>query len=280
MASMVFRFQRRLKKIDSSPLFQWAVIAVIIISALLIGAKTHDLPESAVNLLSLLDSAITVFFLVEIIIRFMATPNKKEFFKSGWNIFDTIIVIGSLIPAGGSGVLLARLLRVFRVLRLVSMVPELRLLINALIKAIPRMGYIALLMFVIFYIYAAIGSILFHKINEVLWGDVSISMLTLFRVATFEDWTDVMYETMAVHPMSWIFYLSFIFLTAFIFLNMMVGTILEVMGEEHENYRAELHGESSEGGEPASRAQIEKLETELKEIKILLKHSISDSKQE
>jgi voltage-gated sodium channel len=280
MASMVFRFQRRLKKIDSSPLFQWAVIAVIIISALLIGAKTHDLPESAVSLLSLLDSAITVFFLVEIIIRFMATPNKKEFFKSGWNIFDTIIVIGSLIPAGGSGVLLARLLRVFRVLRLVSMVPELRLLINALIKAIPRMGYIALLMFVIFYIYAAIGSILFHKINEVLWGDVSISMLTLFRVATFEDWTDVMYETMAVHPMSWIFYLSFIFLTAFIFLNMMVGTILEVMGEEHENYRAELHGESSEGGEPASRAQIEKLETELKEIKILLKHSISDSKQE
>ena len=86
--------------------------------------------------------------------------------------------------------MLARLLRVFRVLRLVSMVPELRLLINALIKAIPRMGYIALLMFVIFYIYAAIGSMFFHNINDVLWGDVSISMLTLFRVATFEDWTD------------------------------------------------------------------------------------------
>ena len=280
MASMVFRFQRRLKKIDSSPIFQWAVIAVIIVSALLIGAKTHDLPEPVANLLAILDTAITVFFLVEIIIRFMATPKKNKFFKSGWNVFDTIIVIGSLIPAGGSGVLLARLLRVFRVLRLVSMVPELRLLINALIKAIPRMGYIALLMFVIFYIYAAIGSILFEDINEVLWGDVSISMLTLFRVATFEDWTDVMYETMAVHPMSWIFYLSFIFLTAFIFLNMMVGTILEVMAQEHENYRAELHGESSEGGEPASRAQINHLESQLAEIKTLLQHSLSDIKKE
>ena len=277
---MVFRFQRRLKKIDSSPIFQWAVIAVIIVSALLIGAKTHDLPEPVANLLAILDTAITVFFLVEIIIRFMATPKKNKFFKSGWNVFDTIIVIGSLIPAGGSGVLLARLLRVFRVLRLVSMVPELRLLINALIKAIPRMGYIALLMFVIFYIYAAIGSILFEDINEVLWGDVSISMLTLFRVATFEDWTDVMYETMAVHPMSWIFYLSFIFLTAFIFLNMMVGTILEVMAQEHENYRAELHGESSEGGEPASRAQINHLESQLAEIKTLLQHSLSDIKKE
>lgn len=146
--------------------------------------------------------------------------------------------------------LLARLLRVFRVLRLVSMIPELRLLINALLKAIPRMGYIALLMFVIFYIYAAIGSMLFEHINSVLWGDVSIAMLTLFRVATFEDWTDVMYETMAVYPISWIFYLSFIFLTAFIFLNMMVGTILDVMNEEHNASRAAAHGESEEGGNP------------------------------
>jgi len=270
MSSFVFRAQRRLKKIDSSPIFQWSIITVIIISALLIGAKTHDLPMEVIKVLAFLDSAITVFFVIELTIRFMAFPKKKEFLKSGWNIFDTLIVIGSLIPTGGSGVLLARLLRVFRVLRLVSMVPELRLLINALIKAIPRMGYIALLMFVIFYIYAAVGSLLFHQINEVLWGDVSISMLTLFRVATFEDWTDVMYETMAVHPISWIYYLSFIFLTAFIFLNMMVGTILEVMSEEHENFRAEQHGETGEGGEPASRAQIDRLEIELAEIKALL----------
>ena len=190
MSSFVLRAQGRLKKIDSSPLFQWSIITVIIISALLIGAKTHDLSPQSLKVLAFLDNAITVFFVFELVIRFMAFPNKKAFFKNGWNIFDTLIVIGSLIPTGGSGVLLARLLRVFRVLRLVSMVPELRLLINALIKAIPRMGYIALLMFVIFYIYAAIGSMFFHNINDVLWGDVSISMLTLFRVATFEDWTD------------------------------------------------------------------------------------------
>ncbi|WP_246119287.1 ion transporter [Aliikangiella coralliicola] len=243
---------------------------VIVFSALSIGAKTHNLPVEYIQALVIADVAITVFFAIEIIIRYLATNNAKKFFSSGWNIFDTAIVIGSLIPAGGSGVLLARLLRVFRVLRLVSMIPELRILINALLKAIPRMGYIALLMFVIFYIYAAIGSILFENINQKLWGDVSISMLTLFRVATFEDWTDVMYETMDVYPFSWIFYLSFIFLTAFIFLNMMVGTVLEVMGSEHERYRAESHGETEEGGEPASRAQIEQLQKELAEIKQLI----------
>ena len=268
--SSVLRAQLFLKKIDTSKVFQAMVIAVILLSALLIGAKTHNLPDQAMLVLTWLDMAITLFFVVEITIRFLAYRHKKKFFKSGWNIFDLVIVIGSLIPAGGTGVLLARLLRVFRVLRLVSMVPELRILINALLKAIPRMGYIVLLMFVIFYIYAAIGSMIFHQINEVLWGDVSISMLTLFRVATFEDWTDVMYETMTIYPMSWIYYLSFIFLTAFVFLNMMVGTVLEVMGQEHENYRAELHGETADGGEPASRAQIEKLEVELAEIKALL----------
>ena len=270
MKATLYEIQTFLHRINSSKIFQWSIIAVIIISALLIGAKTHNLPENIVTILSILDQGITVFFVVELTIRFITYKDKRNFFKSGWNIFDTVIVIGSLIPAGGSGVLLARLLRVFRVLRLVSMVPELRLLINALLKAIPRMGYIALLMFVIFYIYAAVGSIMFSAINSVLWGDVSISMLTLFRVATFEDWTDVMYETMAVHPMSWIYYLSFIFLTAFIFLNMMVGTVLEVMGKEHEAFIAESHGETGEEGQPASRAQIDKLEKELQEIKQLL----------
>ncbi len=271
VSSFVKSAQSRLKDVDSSKWFQGIVIAVIILSALLVGAKTHNLPSEAIAVLAILDIAVTVFFVVELTIRFLAYPKKREFFKSGWNIFDTIIVIGSLIPTGGSGVLIARLLRVFRVLRLVSMVPELRLLINALIAAIPRMSYIALLMFVIFYIYAAVGSIVFSEINGELWGDVSIAMLTLFRVATFEDWTDVMYETMAVYPISWIFYLTFIFLTAFIFLNMMVGTILEVMSDEHEKFRAESHGETKEGGEPASRAQIEALHEEIAELKEMIR---------
>lgn len=267
------KFLNQLEKINESKIFQTSVILVIIISALAIGAKTHNLPIHFIEILAIADIAITLFFVVEIVIRYLAIGNFKKFFSSGWNIFDTFIVIGSLIPTGSSGILLARLLRVFRVLRLVSMVPELRLLINALLKAIPRMGYIALLMFVIFYLYGAVGSILFEKINETLWGDVSIAMLTLFRIATFEDWTDVMYETMEVHPFSWIYYISFIFLTAFVFLNMMVGTVLEVMQAEHELDRAKSHGETLEGGEPASRAQVDKLSEEINELKALLKRS-------
>lgn len=225
-----------LNQIESSPLFQSSVIFIIVLSAISIGAKTYDVQPFFSRALSFLDTGITVFFLGEIILRFMASENKAKFFKDGWNLFDTLIVIGSLVPIeNAEAVLIGRLLRVFRVLRLVSVVPELRSLINALFKAIPRMGYIALLMFIIFYIYGATGSLFFSEINEELWADVTIAMLTLFRVATFEDWTDVMYETMDVYPLSWIFYLSFIFLTAFVFLNMMVGAILEVMSAEHNS---------------------------------------------
>ncbi|WP_368389741.1 ion transporter [Marinobacter sp. SS5-14b] len=253
----------QLKRIESSKIFQGAVIAIIILSALTIGAKTYDLPPLVEQTLTVLDNAITLFFLIEILFRFTACPVKRRFLMDGWNLFDTLVVIGSLIPLDNSeAVLLGRLLRVFRVLRLVSVVPELRFLINSLLKAIPRMGYIALLMFIIFYIYAAMGSMFFASVDEVLWGDVAISMLTLFRVATFEDWTDVMYATMEQYPLSWLYYLTFIFLTAFVFLNMMIGAILEVMGEE-QNARAaqEAHDERDE-----IARQLQAVQEQLKEL--------------
>ncbi|KEF30482.1 hypothetical protein D777_02424 [Marinobacter nitratireducens] len=238
----------QLRRIETSKLFQGIVIAIIILSALTIGAKTYDLPPLVEQTLTVLDNAITVFFLIEILFRFAACTDKKRFLLDGWNLFDTLVVIGSLIPLDNSeAVLLGRLLRVFRVLRLVSVVPELRFLINSLLKAIPRMGYIALLMFIIFYIYAAMGALFFSEVDEDLWGDVAIAMLTLFRVATFEDWTDVMYATMEQYPLSWLYYLTFIFLTAFVFLNMMIGAILEVMGEEQNAAQAQkAHDERDE----------------------------------
>jgi voltage-gated sodium channel len=157
--------------------------------------------------------------------------------------------------------LLARLVRIFRVLRMVSVIPELRILINSLISALPQLGYVMLLMFIIFYIYAAIGSLMFNTINPELWGNIAISLLTLFRVMTFEDWTDVQYETMEVYPLSWIYYLSFIFFTAFAFLNMVIGIVVSVMEEEHVKARAE----ESEG-EPT----ISDLQNEVRELKALI----------
>lgn len=238
----------RLERLRNNKVFELLVIGIIVLSALVIGAKTYNMSPETALIFSIFDTCITVFFLLEILVRLMSEDRLLHFFKKAWNIFDFIIVVASLIPVQDSEmVLIARLLRIFRVLRLVSMIPELRLLVNALFKAMPRMGYVVLLMFVIFYIYGAIGSFLFHNINPVLWDNVSISMLTLFRISTFEDWTDIMYETMTIYPLSWIYYLTFIFLTAFVFLNMMIGIILNVLNKEHEDYNRENNlGEAGE----------------------------------
>ncbi|MBB3184719.1 voltage-gated sodium channel [Halomonas fontilapidosi] len=241
----------RFERLRAHKAFELTVITIIVVSALLIGAKTYEETNRFQQWLLVMDVAVTVFFLVEILIRMAAEKRLRDFFRKGWNIFDFLIVTASLIPLDDSEmVLLARLLRIFRVLRLVSMIPELRMLMAALVKSIPRMGYVALLMFIIFYIYAAIGSFLFAEVDEFLWANISTAMLTLFRVATFEDWTDVMYATQELYAWSWIYYLTFIFLTAFIFLNMMIGIVLDVMQKESaqmeiesgEGEAAELHG--------------------------------------
>jgi len=256
--------ERRFYEIRNNKVFELFVIAIIIFSALMIGANSYEVSATTLQVLSGLDIAITVIFLAEIIIRFIGEPNKKRFFFNAWNVFDTFIVLVSLIPIEDSELaVLGRLVRIFRVLRMVSIIPELRILINSLIKALPQLGYVMLLMFIIFYIYAAIGTTFFATINPILWGDIAVSLLTLFRVMTFEDWTDVMYETMAVYPLSWSFYLTFIFFTAFAFLNMVIGIVVNVLEQERQ-LEADL--ESDKANQPS----MADLQQELAEIKALL----------
>lgn len=253
--------QNKFLKIRANKAFELFVVVVIIFSALVIGAKTYEISPLTLRVIAWVDLAITAFFLFELSIRFMAEEHKNRFFRNGWNIFDTVIVVISLVPIENSEMaLVGRLVRIFRVLRMVSVVPELRMLLNSLVIALPQLGYVVLLMFIIFYIYGAFGAIMFGGINAVLWGDISISMLTLFRVMTFEDWTDVMYEAMEVYPMSWMYFLSFIFLTAFAFLNMVIGIVVTVVEEEHQRIKQETNPEPS----------MKDLQCQIAELKTLL----------
>ena len=258
------KIQNASLRLRNNKIFEFFVVSIIILSAILIGAKTYPIPTAFMTVIKYLDFAVTVIFLFEIVIRFIAEENKKRFFHSAWNVFDTLIVIVSLIPIQDSEMaLIGRLVRIFRVLRMVSIIPELRMLLNSLLRALPQLGYVLLLMFIIFYIYAAVGSTFFASINEELWGDIAISLLTLFRVMTFEDWTDVMYETMDVYPLSWIFYLTFIFLTAFAFLNMVIGIVVNVLEDEHAKERAAQD-------EADGKISMDELAEEIRSLKALL----------
>lgn len=262
------RLEQIFYRVRSNKWFETFVVAVIVFSALVIGVRTYEVPPLINNVVVVLDWLITFIFLAEILIRFIGEPNKRDFFKSGWNVFDTLIVVVSLIPVDNSDMaLVGRLIRIFRVLRMVSIIPELRLLLNSLLKAMPQLSYVMMLMFIIFYIYAAVGSTFFASVNEQLWGDIAISMLTLFRVMTFEDWTDVMYETQEAYSFSWVYYLSFIFLTAFAFLNMVIGIVVNVLEQE----RKKLSGDIVEEHHDAHMLELNLVRQELAELKQLIK---------
>ena len=256
--------EAQFERIRSNKVFESFIIFIIVFSALVIGVKTYDIPESVTKAVVVLDWLITIIFLIEITIRFLGEKHKSRFFRSGWNIFDTTIVVVSLVPIEDSEMaIIGRLIRIFRVLRMVSIIPELRILLTSLIKALPQLGYVMLLMFIIFYIYGAVGATFFGAINSELWGDIAISMLTLFRVMTFEDWTDVMYETMEVYGLSWIYFLSFIFFTAFAFLNMVIGIVVNVMEQEHQA--------AVEDGIESEAKMLNEIKRDIEELKVLIK---------
>ena len=226
-----------LLNIRDNKFFNIAIISVIVLSALSVGIKTYPIQEDSnlLMLLNWLDYLVTIIFLVEILIRMGAENNFFNFFKKGWNNFDFIIVAISLIPLDSTDVvLLGRLLRVFRVMRLITFIPEFRKIIETILKAIPQVSYVSLFMFIEMYIFAAIGRILFSEIDPNSWENIGLSMLTLFQVATGEAWPDLLAATMAQKPYSWIYFVIFIIINTFILLNLIVGVIVDLVASDEE----------------------------------------------
>ncbi len=222
-------------KIRNSKIFNIIVVSVILASALYAGVISYELPDSVIIYLNLFDYAITLFFLIEIIIRLIAEKPIYKFFKDGWNIFDLIIVTISLIPIGGAeAVFVARLLRIVRILRIITILPQFRIVIDSLFKTIPKVSSVVLLMFIFFYIWAAIGSMLFNHIDPDRWGNIGTVMLVLLQMITYDDWAAIMGDVVDVYPFAWIYFVSFLILNAFILFNMIIGIIVETMSREVE----------------------------------------------
>ena len=198
-------------KLKDNRFFQIIVVSIIILNAILIGATTYKLDPIFLDIIHILDYGITIFFVIELCIRYVGEPRKKDFFKNGWNVFDTIIVAVSLIPIpNSSSFLVLRLLRIFRVLRLISVIPELKKIIEAILASITRVFFVSLLLFIILYIYATMGSILFHDDDPSRWKDLGIALITLFQVLTLSSWETVMLPMQQIYWWAWIYFFSFI----------------------------------------------------------------------
>lgn len=221
------------ERIKNNRFFQAIVIIAIILSAFLVGVSTYEIPAPTVAFIYVLDTLITIFFVIEICIRFFAEDKKLHFFKNGWNIFDSLIVIISIIPIGpNSSILVLRLLRIFRVLRLISAIPELKELIEALLKSIKRVFYVSLLLFIIIYVYASFGSILFGQSDPQRWGDLGISMITLVQVLTLSSWENVMLPMQDIYWWAWVYFYSFVAIGSITILNLIIAVLVDVITKQ------------------------------------------------
>jgi voltage-gated sodium channel len=218
------------KNLRESRKFQFFVSIIIIYSSLVIGVDSYVNGKYIELLIVYSDYLITIIFLVELIIRFTAEKTIKDFLSDRWNIFDTIIVIASLVPSSASdSILVLRLLRLLRLLRIISFVPELRSVVENLIKSLSKSVYILVLIFLITYIYAVAGAQIFSDIEGSKFTNLGTSLLTLAQVATLSGWEDVMNPILIEKPLAWVYFVSYIFIVAIVILNLFIAILVDVV---------------------------------------------------
>ncbi len=258
------------KRIADNGLFQAFIIGVIVVNAVLVGLETSpDLVARYGGLFDALDQVIIAIFVVELAIRFVSYfPRPQRFFTDGWNVFDLAIVALSLLPAAGSFATVARVARILRVLRIVSVFPELRLIVGTMLRSLSSMGSVIVLLAMVVYVYAVLGYHLFSAIDPPHWGDLGLSVRTLFEVLTLEGWLELQAAVLPAAPMSWLYFGSYVLLAVFIVVNLFIAVILNNL----ENVKAEHAAESLAGGDDGELLrQIEDLRQHLGDLEALIR---------
>ena len=282
------------RRIVESSWFPGFIIAVIVFAGVLVGMETSpSLVAEHGTLIGILNTVVLAIFVVEIALKMTAaSPKPWRFFADGWNVFDFLIVVVCFLPLGASFAPVLRLFRLFRVLRLVSVIPRLQVIVSALLRCLPSMFYVTILLFLVFYIYAVAGTMFFGANDPVHFGGLWTSMLSLFRVVTLEDWTDVMYlqmfgsdvyegynqsiEGRTVEPkaqpfLGALYFISFVLVGTMIMLNRVIGVIINGMDEAQKEVADrrlhELLSQGAEGGEQLHReARIASLRQKVAEL--------------
>ncbi len=245
------------RRITSSLAFARFIVFLIVLSGLLAGAETYPAFGEGTLFGSFVQTAqnlILFVFFVEIVLKIIACGDKPwSFFLEPWNVFDCVILSVCLLPLNLHSASVVRMARILRALRMITVLPRLRLLVSALLKSIPSLGYIGVLLGLHFYIYSVVGTVTFGSNDPIRFGSLHATASTLFQVLTLEGWndvrdtqvlgSDVAYDdawkeiakgarvSRARPLVSTIYFVSFIVLGTMIMLNLFTGVIITSMEE-------------------------------------------------
>ena len=258
---MIAASRESVGKLVDHPSFQQAIIAVIVLNAITLGAETSStLVANVGGLLTFLDNAALTIFVVEISLRIYA--HGWRFFRDPWSVFDFVIVAIALVPASESFSVL-RALRILRVLRLIALVPSMRRVVNGLLTAVPGMASIALLLALIIYVAGVMGTKLFSDVSPEYFGSLGSTLFTMFQTMTGEGWPDVARQVMEVKPYAWVFFVVYILITTFAVLNLFIAVVVSAMENE---VVAEVRAEEAEHA-AQEQVALEQILTELRELR-------------
>lgn len=213
--------------IESEKVQLW-IIGLIAFNAIMLGLQTNDyLEANFADVFDILDIVIPTIFTIEIVIKLYAFDYK--FFKSGWNIFDLIIVILALIPE--TGVLrVLRSLRILRILRVVRKLPRLRMLVEAVLDSLPSLNWVTLMLLLVYYIYGLIGTLTFGPVFDDWFGTLGKSMYSLFQIMTLESWSmGIARPVIKEFPYAWIYFITFIMLATYTSINIFIAIMVNTM---------------------------------------------------
>lgn len=253
------------------------ILAVIIYNALALGLLTYpNICKYAGEFL--LDScfACVIIFTIEMIIKLYVYGLK--FFKDGWNNFDFILVAISWIPTGGifSSFRAFRVLRALRALRLVTRLQKLRLIVQAIIDSVPNVFWACLLLLLIFYIFAIMGTTLYAESFPQYFGSIGKTMATLFQMVTLDDWAAGIARPVCVdNPFGWIYFITFILISSFIVMNVIVGVIVNTIGEISEKSKL-MHERKIRKSKSELERELNKLKRQIAKVELLLQANRED----
>jgi len=233
-----------LRRIVGSQLFDTLIIAVILANAVVLGLQTYpDRVARDGDTLDLLNEVFLGIFVVELLLRIGSYGRRpQDFFRSGWNIFDFVVIAAAFVPGVRDSSTLLRLARLARVVRIVRLLPDLRVLLQGVLRSLPPLFSMTMLVTLLLFVYGMIGWLLFSEELPEEWGNIGAAMLTLFVMLTLENFPAYMDAGMSVHPWAWIYFVTFVLIAAFMVLNVLIGIVLNSMEEARELERRRALG--------------------------------------
>jgi voltage-gated sodium channel len=221
--------REKIKQFVEKDSFQKFIITLIIFNSITIGMETSSAIMTSIgDMLLLIDKIILAIFVLEITLKLYAY--RFSFFKGGWNVFDFSIVAIALLPASGALAVL-RSLRIFRSLRLIKNLPRLRFIVESLLLSLPSIGWIFVLLTLVFYVFSVIGTKLFGSSYSEWFGTIWASMFSIFQIMTLEGWADITRTISARYPFSNVYFISFILIASYTTLNIFIAIVVNTMSE-------------------------------------------------